>query len=130
MKRILAMVFATSFGMALGGMAFAQSAQTTPKAPPGGTMESESTHKQTGPGPNTKEKSKTVVGVVKKYEAGKKIVVTGPKNKDYSFDLDENAGVTGDIAVGGKVKVTYSKSDSGQKVTTVAPYEAKASHSK
>jgi hypothetical protein len=130
MKRILAMVFATSFGMALAGTAYGQTAQAPPKAPPGGTMESESTHKETGPGPNTKEKSKMVVGTVKKYEAGKKIVVTGPKNKDYSFDLDENAGVTGDIAVGEKVKVTYSKSDSGQKVTTVAPYEAKASHSK
>jgi len=93
-------------------------------------MESESTTKHTGPGPNTKEKSKVVVGVVKKYEAGKKIVVTGPKDKDYSFDLDDNVGVTGDIAVGEKVKVTYSKSDSGQKVTTVSRYEAKASHSK
>jgi hypothetical protein len=126
MKRILAMVFASSFGMALAGTAYAQAAQTTPKAPPGGTMESETKH--TAPG-EAKEKSKTVVGVVKKYEAGKKIVVTGPKKKDYSFDLDDNAGVTGDIAVGQKVKVTYSKSGNGQKVTTVAPYEAKA-HSK
>src|SRR5262249_30991093 len=130
MKRIFAMVIGAAFAIALAGSAHAQSSQAPPKAPPGGTMESESTNKHTGPGPNTKEKSQTVVGMVKKYEAGKKIVVTGPKNKDYSFDLDDNAGVTGDIAVGQKVKVTYFKSDSGQKVTTVAPYEAKASHSR
>jgi hypothetical protein len=130
MKRILAMAFATSFAVALAGTAFAQTAQTTPKAPPGGTMESESTTKHTGAGINTKEKSKVVIGVVKKYEAGKKIVVTGPKNKDYSFDLDENAGVAGDITVGQKVRVTSSKSDNGQKVTTVALYEAKASQSR
>lgn len=129
MKRILAMAFATSFGMALAGTAYAQTGQTTEKAPAGGTMESEATTKNTGPGAHSKEKSKTVIGIVKKYEPGKKIVVTGPKNKDYSFDLDGNSGVTGDIAVGGKVKVTSSKSDGGQKVTTVAPYEAKASHS-
>jgi hypothetical protein len=127
MKRILGMAFATSFGMALAGAVYAQTAQS---APPGGTMESEATTKNTGPGPNSKEKSKTVIGIVKKYEPGKKIVVTGPKNKDYSFDLDGNSGITGDIAVGAKVKVISSKSDGGQKVTTVAPYEANASHSK
>jgi hypothetical protein len=125
MKRILAMVIVTGVGMSLAGSAYAQTAQATPKAPPGGTMESESTTKHKGPGPNTKVKSQTVVGIVKTYEAGKKIVVTGPKKKNYSFDLDENAGVTGDIAVGQKVKVTYSKSASGKKVTTVAPYETK-----
>jgi uncharacterized protein YndB with AHSA1/START domain len=104
----------------------AQASKTSePKAPAGGTMEMEATTKHKGPGPDTKTSTKMVVGTVKEYEAGKKIVVTGPKNKDYSFDLDENAGVTGDIAVGGRVKVTYTKTDSGQKVTTVAPYTAK-----
>ena len=94
------------------------------KAPAGGTMAMETTTKHKGPGPNTKTKTETVVGTVKEYDPGKKIVVTGPKNKDYSFDLDENAGVTGDIAAGKKVKVNYTKTDSGQKVTTVAPYTA------
>ena len=129
MKRILAMAVALSFGVG-GAVTAAQTQEPTPKAPAGGSMMTESTTKHKGPGPNTKTKSKTVVGTVKEYDAGKKIVVTGPKNKDYSFDLDENAGVTGDIAVGGKVKVTYTKTDSGQKVTTVAPYTAKTSKKK
>lgn len=76
--------------------------------------------------PNTKAKSESVVGVVKTYEAGKKIVVTGPNNKDYSFDLDENASVSGTIAVGERVKVTRRKGDSGESVTAVARYSGKA----
>jgi len=120
MKRIVAI--AAAAGLSLAGVVVAQTKQATPAT---STMESESTMKHTGPGPNTKEKSQLVVGVVKEYDAGKKIVVTGPKNKDYSFDLDANAGVTGDIAVGKKVKVTYTKSNDGTKVTTVAPYVAK-----
>ncbi len=123
MKRILAIAAAVS--LCSVGAAVAQTQQTTPQAPPGGTMETEHTTKHTGPGPNTKVKTQTVIGTVKEYDAGKKIVVTGPKKKDYSFDLDENAGVQGDIAVGQKVTVTYTKSSGGQKVTTVAPYMAK-----
>jgi hypothetical protein len=115
MKRILSMAIAA--GLTLAGVA---AAQTKPS-----TMESESTTKHTGPGKDTKMTTKTVVGVVKEYDAGKKIVVTGPKDKKYSFDLDDNAAVKGDITVGEKVKVTYTKSSEGQKVTTVAPYSAK-----
>ncbi len=125
MKRILAIAIAAGLGLA--GTVAAQTKQATPAT---GTMESEHTTKHTGPGENTKEKTQTVIGVVKDYEAGKKIVVTGPKKKDYSFDLDGNAGVTGDIAVGRKVKVTYTKSSDGQKVTTVAPYPAKKTSKK
>ena len=117
MKGILAIGVAA--GLTLAGAAAAQTKNPTPST---GTMESESTLKHTGPGKDTKETTKSVVGVVKKYDAGKKIVVTGPKNKDYSFDLDENAGIKGDVTVGEKVKVTYRKSSDGQKVTTVAPY--------
>jgi hypothetical protein len=76
--------------------------------------------------PNTKSKMESVVGVVKEYEAGKKIVVTGPNNKDYSFDLDQNAAVSGTIAVGERVKVTRHKGDSGENVTAVARYTGKA----
>lgn len=86
-------------------------------------VHTESTMKQTGPGADTKIKTETVIGMVKEYEPGKKIKVTGPKDKDFSFDLDENVGMKGPVAVGERVKVTYTKTDSGQKVTTVEPYK-------
>jgi hypothetical protein len=98
----------------------AQAAAAAPK------MHSESTTKRTGPGPDTKMKSEVVIGTVKEYEPGKTIKITGPKDKDYSFDLDEHAGVTGAITVGGRVKVTYTKTDSGMKVTTVEPYRSQS----
>jgi hypothetical protein len=120
MKRTMAFAIALAFGFA-SAAALAQQTQPTP----GTSMATESTTKHKGPGPNTKVKTQTVVGTVKEYEAGKKIVVVGPKKKDYSFDLDQNAGVTGDIAAGTKVKVTYTKDDNGQKVTTLAPYGKK-----
>jgi hypothetical protein len=100
---MVAAAIGSAFSIALVGAAYAQTAQPTPKA---GSMVSESTTKHTGTGPNTKTKTKTVVGTVKQFDAGKKIVVTGPKNKDYSFDLDDNAAVSGDVAVGKKVMVT------------------------
>jgi hypothetical protein len=87
----------------------------------GGSMHAESVTKQTGPGPDTKVKTETVVGTVKTYEAGKKITVTGPKDKDYSFDLDENVAMKGTANVGDRVKVVYSKSSGGNKVTTIMP---------
>ena len=95
----------------------------------GGSMHMESTTKHKGPGPDTKVKTETVIGTVKAYEAGKKITVTGPKDKDYSFDLDENVAMKGTANVGDRVKVTYSKTDGGDKVTTIAPAST-ASHSK
>ncbi len=125
MKRILAFAIALAFGF-VSAAAFAQQTQPTP----GTSMAGESTTKHKGPGPNTKTTTKWVVGTVKEYDAGKKIVVTGPKNKDSSFDLDQNAAVSGDIAVGTKVKVTYTKDSSGQKVTRVAPYGKKKSSKK
>ncbi len=125
MKRNLALAMALAFGFVTAA-AVAQQTQPTP----GTSMAGESTTKHKGPGPNTKTTTKWVVGTVKEYEAGKKIVVTGPKNKDTSFDLDQNAAVSGDIAVGTKVKVTYTKDSSGQKVTTVAPSGKKKSSKK
>jgi hypothetical protein len=76
--------------------------------------------------PDTKMKTETVIGTVKEYEAGKKIVVTGPKGKEYRFDLDEGASIQGAIAVGERVRVTYQKLDNGDKVTTVSRYDGKA----
>lgn len=86
-------------------------------------IHSESTTKHTGPGPDSKVQSETVIGMVKVYEPGKKLTVTGPQDKDYSFDLDENVAFKGDVAVGQRVKVTYTKTDGGEKITSVAPYK-------
>jgi hypothetical protein len=96
----------------------------------GGTMHVESTTKQKGPGPNTKVKTETVIGAVKEYEAGKKITVTGPKDKDYTFTIDENVAMKGAVNVGGRVKVSYTKSDGGDKVTTVVAYPSASSKKK
>ncbi|MEX0880187.1 MAG: hypothetical protein WEF99_07150 [Thermoanaerobaculia bacterium] len=85
-------------------------------------VHSESTMKHSGPGADTKVKTEVVIGTVKEYEPGKKIKVMGPKDKDFTFDLDENVGMKASVAVGDRVKVTYTKTDSGQKVTTVEPY--------
>jgi hypothetical protein len=79
----------------------------------------ESEVKESGPGPDVKTKSEVVVGTVKEYEPGKKIKVTGPGDKDFSFDLDEGVGLKGNIAVGERVKVTYTKLSNGNKVLTV-----------
>ena len=99
------------------------SASAAAKAP---RVHSESTTKHTGPGPDSKVKTETVIGTVKTYEPGKKITVVGPKDKDYSFDLDENAAFKGDVAVGQRVKVTYTKTDNGDKITSVMPYKGRA----
>ena len=77
--------------------------------------------KHTGPGPDTKTKKEVVVGTVKEFTPGKSIKVTGPGDKNYSFDLDEGAGIEGNVAVGDRVRVTYTKTDKGNKVTTVQP---------
>ena len=127
MKRISGMAIGIALGAATAMVG--QTATTTPSAsaPPGGTMHMESTTKHKGPGKNTKVKTETVVGTVKTYEAGKKITVTGPKNKDYSFDLDENVSMSGGaVNTGDKVKVTYTKDNNGMKATTIGPYTAKA----
>jgi hypothetical protein len=87
--------------------------------------ETETSTKKTGPGPNEKTKSDTVVGTVKEFNPGKSIKVTGPGDKTYSFDLDQAAGVTGSPAVGDRVKVTYTKTSNGDKVTTVVPAAGK-----
>jgi len=96
-------------------------AATMPKSHTESTTKSEHVN-----GPDTKSQMESVVGVVKEYEAGKKIVVTGPNNKDYHFDLDENASVSGTIAVGERVKVTRRKGESGEFVTAIARYARKA----
>jgi ABC-type glycerol-3-phosphate transport system substrate-binding protein len=93
----------------------AQAAASAPRA------HVESEMKQSQPGPDLKTKSEVVVGTVKEYEPGKKIKVTGPGDKDFSFDLDEGVGLKGNIAVGERVKVTYTKLSNGNKVLTIHP---------
>ena len=103
--------------------ATAQAAAAAPK------IHSESTVKHTGPGPDSKIKTEVVVGTVKAYEPGKKLTVTGPKDKDYTFDLDEKDNAVAmkeGVAVGSRVKVTYTKTDSGDKITAIAPYKPHA----
>jgi hypothetical protein len=127
MKRITGLAIGIAFGAAAAMVGQTASTTPAPSAPAGGTMHTESTTKHSGPGKNTKVKTETVIGSVKTYEAGKKITVTGPKNKDYSFDLDENVSMAGGaVNVGDKVKVTYTKDNNGMKATTVAPYTAKS----
>jgi hypothetical protein len=89
-------------------------------------MHSESVTKSTGPTADTKMTTETVVGTIKEYEAGKSIKVTGPKNKDYSFDLTDMAVLKKAVSVGERVKVTFTKSDDGDKVTTIVAYPTKA----
>lgn len=109
------------------------SAETTmkePQARPGETMAMKSKTTVHQPGPDVKTKTETVVGTVKEYEAGKKIKVVGPKRKDYSFDLDEGVGLKGDIAVGKRVKVEYTKTDGSHHVTVVSLAPSKAKKTK
>jgi hypothetical protein len=102
-----------------------EAAAAVSEAKPESKAHMESTTKQTSPEGTTKIKSESVIGTVKEFEAGKKIVVTGPKNKDYSFELDEAVSMSGPVAVGERVKVTYTKADGREKVTVVSPYKGK-----
>jgi len=92
-------------------------------------MESESATKRTGPGPNTKEEPTIVVAAVKSMKRQEDRRDRAQEQWLFARPRGERR-ITGDIAVGQKVKVTYSKSDGGQKVTTVAPDEGNESHSK
>src|SRR5213593_2247456 len=113
MKRI----FGIAAGLCFLAGAQAALAQTT--------AHTETKMKRTGPGPNVKVKTETVVGTVKEYEAGKKIKITGPNNKDYSFDLDESVRVDGTIATGQMAKVEWMKGNDGKEhVTVIALYTA------
>ena len=96
--------------------AAAQMAASAPK------VHSESTVKHSGPGADTKTKKEVVIGTVKEYEPGKSLKVTGPKNKSYSYDLDQKVTLKGNFTVGERVRVTSWKDADGQKLTTVEPY--------
>jgi hypothetical protein len=95
MKKFATLAVASLFAAGISGVAMGQE-----------KTHSETTTKQTGPGPDMKVKSETVTGTVKSYNAGKSIKVEGPGGKNYSFDLDEVARVDGKMAVGSMVMVT------------------------
>lgn len=88
-------------------------------------MHSESSTKSSGPGASTTAKSEVVIGTVKEYEVGKSIKVTGPKEKDYSFDLTGMPALKKAVGVGERVKVTFTKSEDGDKATTIVAYRSK-----
>lgn len=123
------MAFTAAAIFAVAYTASAQTTATDTTVPAGGkTMAKTTETKHTGPGPNTKTKGKTVIGTVKSLDAGKKIVVTGPKNKDWSFDLDDKdmiATVDPAVAAGSKVKVVEATDEAGKKTLTVSPHTAK-----
>jgi hypothetical protein len=99
----------------------AEMAMKPPAAASGESMASRSKTTVHQPGSNVTTKTETVVGTVKEYEAGKKIKVTGPNDKDYTFDLDKGVGLRGKVAVGKRVKVEYTKrSDGADHVTVVS----------
>ncbi len=88
-------------------------------------MHSESTTKMSGTTASTETKTEVVIGIVKEYEAGKSIKVTGPDSKDYSFDLTDMAALKSAVTVGERVKVTFTKSDNGDKATTIVAHPGK-----
>lgn len=91
-------------------------------APAQTKVHTESKIKQTGPGPNTKIKSEKVVGTVKEYEAGKKIKISGPNDKIYSFDLDEAVRVLGAVTVGQMAQVEWTKENGRERATVIHPF--------
>ena len=86
------------------------------------TVHTESKTKQTGPGPDTKVRTESVVGTVKEYEAGKKIKISGPQDKIYSFDLDKAARIDGTVTVGQMAQVEWTKENGRERVTVIAPF--------
>src|SRR6476659_5846937 len=109
-KRTIGMAAAVCFLLATQA-AFAQT-----------TVHTESKTKQTGPGPDTKVKTESVVGTVKEYEAGKKIKISGPQDKIYSFDLDKAARIDGTVTVGQMAQVEWMKENGRERVTVIASF--------
>jgi hypothetical protein len=108
MKRIIG----TAVGVCL--LAGSQAIAQTPEK-----QAVETTTKQTGVGATLKSETLSVSGTVKKYEAGKRIKLSGPGDKSYSFDLGENVRVEGAIVVGQMATVKYTKGTDGKETVAV-----------
>lgn len=112
------------------GMAVAQSDapatsrhQATKKSTP---MEETKTETRQTPSAKTRIKAVIVEGKVTKYDPGKTLEVSTPKNRHRKFDLDDkNTTVNGaeNVKVGDMVKVTQ-RVENGKKVIDIAPYTA------
>jgi hypothetical protein len=121
----------TAAGASGSARGSAETAMKEPAAAPNEAMASKSKTVVHQPGADVKTKTETVVGTVKEFEPGKKIKVVGPKNKDYAFDLDQGVAMKGDVAVGKRVKVQYTKANDGtEHVTVVSLVPGKAKKAK
>ena len=133
-KNWMALSAAAVFALAYSATASAARQNTRSRATGDKTRAQTRETKHEGKGmKTTKSKVQRVFGTVKSYDAGKKLVVTGPKNKDYSYDLDDKdmtANVDPAVAVGGKVKVVKSTDDAGKVTLTVSPHTASTMHHK
>ena len=108
MKRIIG----TAIGVCL--LAGSQTIAQTPEKKAVETMT-----KQTGAGATLKSETQSLSGTVKEYEAGKKIKLSGPGDKSYSFDLGESARVEGTIVVGQMATVKYTRGTDGKETVEV-----------
>ena len=82
-------------------------------------MHSDSTMTDSGQAASGKTKSEVLIGTVKAYEAGQSIKVTGPDDREYSFDLTGMDAPKTAVTVGERVQVTFTKSDGGSKATSI-----------
>ncbi len=70
----------------------------------------------------------TVVGTVKAYVPGKRIVIVQSPNQTREFQIEQNAEVVGKILVGQPAKVEFFKSTDGpERVVTIQEAQASAS---
>lgn len=103
--------------------ALALTGVSTAQTPPGTTMEKTEVREEKGPGPDTKTKKVTVVGVVKDDDPGDSITIE-VKGKNKKFDLngkDTTATVVSTVAVGTRVTVVDKTDDQGNHVISVEP---------
>ncbi len=59
-------------------------------------------------------------GTVAGYEAGKMIMVKGPKNKEMTFDVTGDTKMKGEVKEGSKVTVMYKKDGDKMAATSIA----------
>ena len=76
------------------------------------------TMKETGPGPNVK--TTVVTGVVTKYEPGHELEIRPADGNMHDFDLEDNVQITGAIAVGQPVTVTYTEVNGKKRASIIA----------
>ncbi len=68
---------------------------------------------------NSRVETQTVTGRVREYEPGWKIVLGGPYERSYSFDLDGSVKVDGVVLEGQTARVEYTRDKDGRQRVTV-----------